>query len=79
MEVWYNTRMDEVQLNKLAERIKSLRKKNNLTQEDLAEKSGVSYKHIQKLEGKFLHDPKLDTLNKIAKAFKITVSELLKL
>lgn len=65
-------------LNKLAKRIVELRKQNNLTQEKLAEKSGVSYKHIQKLEGKYNHDPKLDTLNKIAKAFKIPLFQLLK-
>ena len=70
--------MDEVLLNKLAKRIVELRKQNNLTQEKLAEKSGVSYKHIQKLEGKYNHDPKLDTLNKIAKAFKIPLFQLLK-
>ena len=70
--------MDEVLLNKLAVRIKELRKKNNLTQEELAEKSGVSYKHIQKLEGKYLHDPKLGTLVKIAKAFNTSIHLLLK-
>ncbi len=70
--------MDEVLLNKLAKRIVELRKQNNLTQEKLAEKSGVSYKHIQKLEGKYNHDPKLGTLNKIAKAFKIPLFQLLK-
>jgi len=70
--------MDEVLLNKLSKRIKELRKKNKLTQEELSEKSGVSYKHIQKLEGKYMHDPKLGTVSKIAKAFNISVSELLK-
>ncbi len=70
--------MDEVLLNKLAKRIVELRKQNKLTQEQLAEKSGISYKHIQKLEGKYNHDPKLDTLNKIAKAFKIPLFQLLK-
>ena len=70
--------MDEVLLYKLAKRIVELRKQNKLTQEQLAEKSGISYKHIQKLEGKYNHDPKLDTLNKIAKAFKIPLFQLLK-
>ncbi len=69
--------MDEVLLNKLAKKIVKLRKQNNLTQEKLAEISGVSYKHIQKLEGKYNHDPKLDTLNKIAKAFNISLDQLL--
>jgi len=69
--------MDEVLLNRLAERIRSLRKQYKLTQEELAEKSGVSYKHLQKLEGKYYHDPQLGTLIKIANVFNISVSELL--
>jgi transcriptional regulator with XRE-family HTH domain len=70
--------MDEVTLKKLANRIRKLRKENKFTQEELSEKSGVSYKHIQKLEGNYMHDPKLDTLKKIAGAFNISVSKLLK-
>ena len=70
--------MNEVMLQKLADRIRELRKENNLTQEELADKSGVSYKHIQKLEGKSMHNPRLDTVRKIAQAFEISISELLK-
>ena len=52
--------------------------KHGLTQEQLSELSGVDYKHIQLLESKNASSPKLETIEKIAKAFRITPSELLK-
>lgn len=69
--------MDTVIQKKLAARIRELRKKNGLTQEKLAELSKVDYKHIQLLESKNPPAAKIDTIEKIAKAFKITVSKLL--
>ena len=62
---------------KLSRRIRELRKKKGLTQEKLAELAGVDYKHIQLLEGKNPSVPKLDTVEKIAKALHISVSKLL--
>lgn len=63
---------------KLALRIRELRKKNGLTQEELSDLSGIDYKHIQLLESKHPPAAKLDTLEKLAKAFKISPAELLK-
>jgi transcriptional regulator with XRE-family HTH domain len=63
---------------KLAKRLRKLREDNNMTQEQLAEASGVDYKHIQLLESKDPSAAKIDTLEKIAKAFKLSVSSLLK-
>ncbi len=61
-----------------AKRLRGLRLEHGYTQEKLAEISGVDYKHIQKLEGqKALYDIKLTTIGKLAKAFEISVSELL--
>ena len=65
--------------NKLARRIRELRKKKELTQERLAELAGIDYKHIQLLESKNPPYAKLDTLEKLAKAFKISLPTLLKL
>ena len=62
---------------KLAKRIKSLRKKYEMTQEKLAEVSGVDYKHIQLLESQNPSIAKIDTVEKIAKAFKMTPSKLI--
>jgi len=63
---------------KLGKRIRELRKKKKLTQEQLSELSKVDYKHIQLLESKKAPAAKLDTIEKIAKAFHISPSELLK-
>lgn len=48
-----------------------------MTQEELAEASGVDYKHIQLLESKKPSAAKIDTIEKIAKAFKIKPAKLL--
>ncbi len=63
---------------KLALKIRELRKKKELTLEELSDLSGINYKHIQLLESKNPPAAKLDTLEKLAKAFKINPSELLK-
>ncbi len=70
--------METVIRLKLAGRLRELRKKNGLTQEKLSELSGIDYKHIQLLESKKAPAAKLDTVEKLAKAFHISPSELLK-
>ena len=57
-------------------RLKDLRKKKKITQEELAELAELEYKYIQRLEGKKPSSPTLNTLEKLAKAFNITVSKL---
>ena len=63
---------------RFGKRLRILRKKSGLTQEDLAQASGLDYKYIQRLEGKKPSSPTLNSLEKLAKAFKITSAELLK-
>lgn len=70
--------MDTAIQKKLAQRLRDLRKKAGLTQEKLAELSGIDYKHIQLLESLKPPAAKLDTLEKLAKAFKTTPSKMLK-
>lgn len=62
---------------KLAKRLRQLRKKRGYTQEKLAELSGIDYKHVQLLESANPSAAKIDTIEKLAKAFKITPSKLL--
>lgn len=62
---------------KLGLRMKQLRKKNSYTQEKLSELSDIDYKHIQLLESKRPPAAKIDTLEKLAKAFNIPISKLL--
>jgi transcriptional regulator with XRE-family HTH domain len=60
-----------------SKRIRGLRIKHGYTQQQLAELSGMDYKHIQRLESRQSCDVKLTTLEKLAKAFKISISKLL--
>jgi len=62
---------------KLGKRIKELRKKRNITQEELAELAKTSYKYIQRIEGKTPPDLRLTSIEKIAKVLKTTPSKLL--
>ena len=61
----------------LAKRIRQLRKKYGYTQNELAEKAGIDYKHIQRLEGKNPPAVRIDTLEKIANALGIEIEKLL--
>ena len=68
--------MDNVELIKLGQKIKFERIKRKLSQEQLAECSGISVHGISNIEtGKT--DVKYTNLQKLAKAFNIRVSELL--
>jgi len=67
--------MENISL-RFAKKLRSLRKQYNITQEELAEAAGIDYKHIQDMEGKNPSAPTLTTLEKIAKAFKISISKL---
>ncbi len=62
---------------KLGKKIKELRGKRDITQEQLAELTKTSYKYIQRIEGKTPPDIRLTTVEKLAKAFKIKISKLL--
>jgi DNA-binding XRE family transcriptional regulator len=70
---------DKEIVKKFSKKLKALRIKNKMTEEDLAEASDISYKNIQYLEAKNPTCPSLITLHKLAKAFKMTLSQLLKL
>lgn len=62
----------------LARRIKQLRERKGLTQEKLADLTGIDYKYIQKIEGKNPPAIRIDTIETLAKALKTTCSALLK-
>lgn len=57
-------------------RLKQLRAARDMSQADLADKSGVSREYIARLETGH-HDPSLSTLVKLAKALKVKPGELL--
>lgn len=59
----------------LSEKIYTLRRKNGLSQEQLAEKIGVSRQAISKWEGG-LSTPELEKLKALSECFHITIDEL---
>lgn len=63
---------------RFADRIRALRRKHKYSQEKLAELAGIDYKHLQKLEGKNPSCVRLDTIEKLAKAFNTDCSQLIK-
>ena len=61
----------------IAMRIKILRERQKISQEELAARSGISRGYLARLEtGR--HDPTITTLEKLAKALKVPVGKLLK-
>jgi transcriptional regulator with XRE-family HTH domain len=61
---------------KIGKFIKKLRKENNLTQKDLAEKYGVTYQAVSKWEtGKNI--PDISLLKEISKDFNVNIEDLL--
>ena len=62
---------------RVGKRIQELRKQRGLTQEKFAEVTNIDYKYVQRIEGKNPPNLKLETLEKIAKTFKLPLSKLL--
>jgi len=60
---------------KLGQRIKELRKAKKLTQTHLAEKVGIDYKHLSRIEVGSSY-PSINTLQKIAHSLDVEASEL---
>ena len=61
----------------LAKKLKELRKKAGWSQQKLAEKAGLSYNTITKIEQGAATMPTIQTVVKIADAFGVSVDELL--
>ncbi len=62
---------------RLCERLRALRRKHTLTQEQFAELSGLTYKHYQQIETGKKRDLRLSTLERIASAYGIEIHQLL--
>lgn len=61
----------------LAQNIKKLRKKHMLSQEKLAQKAGITYSTLIKIETGANDNPTIKTLVKIAKVFNAKVDDLI--
>lgn len=62
----------------LNQRIRQLREKAGWSQQKLAEKSGLSYTVITKIEQGVAKRPTIQTMIKLADAFGISLDELVK-
>ena len=69
--------MDKSLLEKLAKRIKELRKKNGFNQDELAFRANIERSTLGNIETA-QNDVTLTKVNQIAKAFDLTISDLLK-
>jgi len=64
--------------NIIGENIKKRRTKSGLSQEDFAQKSGVKYTTLTKIESGVIKTPSVLMVEKIAKALGVSIEDLLK-
>ena len=68
-------KLDSEISKQVGQRIKDLRKKRGLTQEKLAELSGIDAKHLQLMESNRPSNSRVDTIQYIANAFGLSISD----
>ena len=62
----------------IGENIKKYRNKQGLSQEDFAKKSGVKYTTLTKIESNVIKKPSVMIMSKLAKAFGVSIEDLIK-
>jgi len=62
----------------IGENIKRYRNKQGLSQEDFAKKSGVKYTTLTKIESNVIKKPSVIIMSKLAKAFGVSIEDLIK-
>jgi len=70
--------MENNQGNKLGKKLKALRLKLELSQDEFARKADIPYTTLTKIETGVIKKPSVFVMAKIAKALNITVDELIK-
>ena len=70
--------MEESSKNNIARIVKRLREKMGISQEKLARLADVSNNTIINIEAGKQGNPTIETLKKIAKALKVSISDLIK-
>ena len=64
--------------NNIGDNIKKHRNKLGLSQEDFAQKSGVKYTTLTKIESGVIKTPSVVMVGKIAKVLNVSIEDLLK-
>ncbi|OGD68247.1 hypothetical protein A2996_01070 [Candidatus Campbellbacteria bacterium RIFCSPLOWO2_01_FULL_34_15] len=64
--------------NQLGQKIKKLRQKLGLSQDDFARKADVPYTTLTKVETGVIKKPSVFVVSKIAKALSVDIEELIK-
>lgn len=62
----------------LARNLRRYRELKNFTQEQLAERAGVTYRHYQQIEGEDRPGLQVVTVERLAKALGVSASDLLR-
>jgi len=70
--------MENNQENKLGKRIRSLRTKLELSQDEFARKADIPYTTLTKIETGVIKKPSVFAMAKIAKALGVSIEDLLK-
>lgn len=63
--------------NRFSKILREFRTEKRLTQEELAELSGLDYKYLQKLESNNPSSPTLATLEKIANGLNVSITAII--
>ena len=63
--------------NQLGQKIRKLRQKQGLSQDDFARKANVAYTTLTKIETGVIKKPSVFVVSKIAKALDVTIENLL--
>lgn len=62
----------------IGDKVRQIRNKQGLTQDQLARQCDIPYTTLTKLESNVITKPSIQTVEKVAKGLKITIDELLK-
>ncbi len=70
--------MEENKSKTIGDKIRTWRKKRDLTQDALAKKADMPYTTLAKIESDVIQNPSLQTITKIADGLGISLDELVK-
>ena len=62
----------------IGDKIKQLRNKQGLTQDELARKSDIPYTTLTKIESNVITKPSIQTVAKIAKGLGVSIDDLMR-